>query len=100
MDQPLSPIEATERIRDIARFGTVTLSSHCWRDSMRKRGFDFQDLLRVLITGGVHEHPDLDPVTSEYKYKVEGYTLDDDNDAVTVITVILSHRELKAVTVF
>lgn len=50
-ERPLSPKDATQKIREIARLGTVRLSNHCRREIMTQRGFSINDVLTVLETG-------------------------------------------------
>jgi len=52
----------------------------------------------VLRGGTVREPPEQDLKTGDYKYRVEGYTLDDE-EVVRAVTVIVSHRELFVLTV-
>ena len=95
---PLGREEATRVIRDIVRYGTIKYSGHCLKDSMPKRGFTFNDVLALLLNGEVKKEPEFDEEYHQYKYKVEGTTLDDE-EAVAV-TVILDHRSICIVTVF
>lgn len=96
---PLDPADATRLIKNIARFGTVKVTKHCREDSMPDRGFQFQDLVAVLLNGEVKRSPEYDSDHDTYKYRVEGTAIDDDERAVA-ITVILSEHAVLVVTIF
>jgi hypothetical protein len=70
--EPLGPTDATETIRGIARFGTIKYSGHCLAESMPESNFSFQDLVAILLNGGVHEPPEYDELIGNFKYKVIG----------------------------
>jgi hypothetical protein len=93
----LTPEAAQQTIRDIAKFGFVTPSSHCFYDSMGNRNYSTQDLEFILKNGKVKKEPKWNHKHSDWKYEVEGKSID--GDKALVITVILSHRELFAVTI-
>jgi hypothetical protein len=96
--EPLSPAQATKLIREIVRFGTVGLTGHCRKESMPHRGITFQDLLAVLANGEVREAPVFHAEHQQFRYRVEGTTIDDE-EAIAV-TVIMDHRSLLVITVF
>ena len=93
----LTPKEAQETIRGIAKVGSIIPSKHCFYDSMGKRNYSTQDLEFVLKNGEVKKEPEWDNDHSNWKYEVEGKAIE--GDKAIVITVILSHRELRAVTI-
>jgi hypothetical protein len=96
--EPLSPVQATKLIRDIVRHGMVQLTSHCRKENMPKRGITFQDLLAVLQNGDVRELPTFIPEHQQFRYKVEGTTID--GDEAVAITVIIDHRSILVITVY
>lgn len=65
---------------------------------MVERRFSFQDLVSVLLNGDVKGQPEYDEKHRQYKYRVEGITID--GDAAAAITVIVSTRSLLVVTIF
>ncbi len=97
MAKQLTPSEATKRIREIVRFGDVRTTEHC-RIRMVERRFSFQDLVSVLLNGDVKSQPEYDQKHDQFKYRVEGNTID--GDSAAAITVIVSARTLLVVTIF
>lgn len=97
--EPLAPEKATELINNIAAYADciIDLTGHCQR-KMLERGFDFQDILLILSNGKANSPPEYDKNHKQYKYKVEGSTLDGD-DAV-IVTIILDSRTLRVVTIY
>ena len=95
----LAPEKATELINKITTYADciVDLTGHC-REKMLERGFDFQDILLILSNGTVNSPPEYDKNHEQYKYQVEGSTLDGD-DAV-IVTIILDSRTLRVVTIY
>ena len=93
----LTPKEAQETIRDIAKLGSIIPSKHCFHDSMDARNYSTQDLEFILKKGEVRKDPIWDNDHDNWKYEVEGKAIE--GDKALVITVILSHRELFAVTI-
>jgi len=71
--------EAQSKIREIAKLGSVIWTDHFSQE------------------GTVKEPPEYDEDYRNWKYKVEGKTID--GDIAIVITVILSYRELLAITI-
>jgi hypothetical protein len=96
--EPLDPSAATEMIRGIARFGAIRHSWHCRQQSMPDSDFSYQDLVAILLNGEVHEPPEYDETTCQYRYKMKGETID--GDTATIILVIVDHRSLVVITVF
>lgn len=93
----LTPSEAQEKIRGIAKFGSIIPTFHINSESCPDRNYDLQDVEEVLKNGIVNEQPEFDDKYENWKYKVEGKAID--GDEAIVITVILSHRELLAITI-
>lgn len=99
VDKVLSSQKAMEKIREIAKYGSVVPTPHCRKDSMPKRGFTIQDIIAILLNGEITIPPEFDSEFGNYKYRVEGYPVDEDEKAVA-ITVIIDHRSALIVTVF
>ncbi len=93
----LSPQVAQDKIREIATFGNIITTFHCSFDSMDERNYSIHDVEIVLRKGTVKEPPEYDDDHGQWKYKVEGKTID--GDKAVVVTVILSHHELLAITI-
>lgn len=97
MSEQLAPADATKLIREIVRFGDVQTTGHC-RKRMVERQFSFQDLLSVLLNGAVKDQPEYDEAHDQFKYRVEGSTID--GDSAVAVTVIVSTRSVLVVTIF
>ncbi len=65
---------------------------------MIERRFSFQDLVSVLLNGDVKGQAEYDQKHDQFKYRVEGNTVD--GDSAAAITVIVSTRALLVVTIF
>jgi hypothetical protein len=63
-----------------------------------KGGSVFMNLVSVLLNGDVKSQPEYDEKHEQYKYRVEGNTID--GDSAAAITVIVSTRSLLVVTIF
>ncbi len=92
----LTPEEAQQEIRGIAKLGWITPRPHCWK-RMNKRGFNIQDLEYLLSKCTVTDPPEFDKEFDDWKYRAKGYVID--GDRATVITIIVSHRELCCITI-
>lgn len=97
MGEPLSSSEAIKRIREIANLGDVRTTGHC-RARMAERGFGFQDLLSILLNGEIKSQPEYDEKHDQFKYRVDGSTID--GDSAVAVTVIVSARAVLVVTIF
>lgn len=97
MTEQLNPSEATTLIREIVQFGAIQTTVHC-RMRMMERVFYFQDLRSVLQNGEVKSQPEYDEKHDQYKYRVEGNTID--GDSAIAVTIIMSTRSLLVVTIF
>lgn len=97
-DKPLTPAEATRAIRGIARIGEIIESGHCRDESMPERSFEYQDLVAVLLNGEVKDPPKPDEKTGDHRYEVIGETIE--GDSAIAVTIILSHRAIKIVTIY
>jgi len=97
LDEPFSLSKAIKCIREIANFGDVRTTAHC-RKRMVERGFSFQDLLSILLNGEIRREPEYDPNHDQYKYRVDGNTID--GDEAVAITVIVSVHAVLVVSIF
>jgi len=92
----ITPRKAQQEIRGIAKWGSITLKSHCW-ERMDERGFDIQDLEYLLSYCTVTDPPEYDEEHDDWKYRAKGQVID--GDRAIVITIIVSHRELCCITI-
>lgn len=97
LHDPFDLESVAELIREVAKFGTVSLTKHC-RQKMAVRNITFPDLMSVLQTGEIEEPPERGCGPSQFKYKVKGSTIDE--DTAVAITLIIDHKSLLIVTVF
>jgi len=88
---PFKPDEAKRKIVQILREGSTVFSEHLNRDIVRnRRGVSHQDVLYVLQTGEIIAEPEWDETHENWKYKVEGIDLE--NDELRAITIIIEER--------
>lgn len=92
----LSAKQAERKINEIARFGFITPTDHL-TDRMQERDYDSQDLEQILSFGKVKKPPEYDKEHSQWKYKVEGNTIE--GEKATVVVAILSHNEIVGITI-
>ena len=92
----LSLEDAKEKILLKLNEGKFELSFHCRYESMPKRNIDETDILNVLETGEIRREPEWSEEYQNWKYRVDGLDLDDDE--LTVITVILD--DILVITAF
>ena len=95
----LTPNKATELINKITSYAdsTIELTNHC-RERLLEKNFVFQDLLLVLSNGNVKSPAEYDKKHQNYKYKVEGSTIDVDK-AIAILN-ILDSRTLRVITIY
>lgn len=70
--QCLSSQEAEDLIRYCLEDGEIIPGRH-FRDELVQEGLAFEDALTVLRTGRIHDPPEPDIKTGEWKYRVEGH---------------------------
>ena len=88
---PLSVEAAIHRIGLILRDGETIFSEHVRRDvASGRHGASFQDILHVLQNGEILKPPEWDEKHENWKYKVEGIDLEEEE--LRVITVIVEER--------
>lgn len=99
LPQPFSNTEAKEKILLILSDGFVKPTFHCRKDSMVKRNIEIDDILEALQNGEIRHNPEWDEEHQNWKYKVCGRDVEEDE--LTVITVILeANLTLLIVTVW
>jgi hypothetical protein len=82
---PLSKDEAKSKIELIIDQGIVKLSVHCQRDSMPAQGISIYDIYHALKTGFITKEPEGDAVHQQWKYRVEGMDLSQQELASIVV---------------
>lgn len=75
--------DALKLIRGNLSNGDTNPTNH-FKDRLKERKVTMQDVLHIFKTGKIIDPPDLDIKTGEWKYKVEGATLDEKTIAVIV----------------
>ena len=89
--------KAERLIRRIVEKGLITPTDHFY-EMMRKRNYDFQDVVLVLSKGKVKGPPEYDRSFNNWKYRIEGYAVG--GDKTVVVAAIMSHNELVCITIF
>jgi len=89
--------EAQALIREIARTGSVVPTYHAKYGHI-ERNYDSQDIEHILRNGVVTREPEYDQKHQDWKYRVEGNTID--GDLAVAITVIVNQYEVSVITVF
>lgn len=89
--EPLSADEAKKRIGLTLRDGETIFSDHVRRDvASGRHGTTFQDIIHVLQNGEIIQQPVWDDAHGNWKYKVEGADLEDEE--LRVITIIIEEQ--------
>ena len=89
--------EAERKIREIVKYGSITLSNHCKYERLKNRNYDIHDINLVLSKGKVLEPPEWDSEFNNWKYKIEGNSVE--GDKTVVIVAFINHRELLCITI-
>lgn len=89
--EPFAPDAAKRKIVQILHEGTTVFSEHLLRDIERnRRGVTHQDVLHILQTGEIISAPVWDDEGRNWKYKVEGLDLEDEE--LRAITIIIEEQ--------
>ena len=96
VQKPLSPTDATNKIREIAMdSGNVAITDHTI-ERMQERDFSMRDLLELLRNGYVDDEPEYNAETQEYKYKIARVV---DTRTAAAITIIINNEKLLVITI-
>jgi hypothetical protein len=88
---PYKRDEAKRKIVQILREGSTVFSEHLIRDIQRnRRGVSQQDVLHVLQTGEIIADAVWDEAHDNWKYRVEGLDLEDEE--LRAITIIIDEQ--------
>lgn len=96
---PLNNQEAKAKIELIIDQGIVKLSIHCQRDSMPKRGLSIYDIYHALKTGAITKEPEWDATHQQWKYRVDGLDLSQE-ELAAIVVIFDRNLTLLVVTVF
>lgn len=96
-EKPLEPLEATNKIREIAQDSAHIAVTNHTIERMEERGFTMRDLLELLRNGYVDDEPEYNADKQEYKYKITKSV--DSVRTAAAITVIVSDKKLLVVTI-
>ena len=89
--EPYALDEAKRKIVQILREGSTVFSEHLLKDIARnRRGVTHQDVLHVLQTGEIITAPVWDDEHRNWKYKVEGIDLEEEE--LRAITIIIDEQ--------
>lgn len=94
----LTILDAQNKIREIAKYGDIIPTYHYHDKGKNLRDYSLQDVRNILKNAQISEQPIFDTKYNNWKCRVEGQSIDGDD--TVVITAIISHREVVAVTVF
>lgn len=84
--------EALRKIRQILRDGDTIFSQHLMDDiNTGRHGVSHQDVLHVLQSGEIISEPEWAEDHHNWKYKVEGTDLEDEEE-LRAITIIIEER--------
>lgn len=84
--------EAKRKIRQILREGDTLFSDHLLKDiASGRHGVSHQDVLFVLQSGEIISPPEWDDTHRNWKYKVEGTDLEEEEE-LRAITIIIEER--------
>jgi Domain of unknown function (DUF4258) len=89
--------KAQQIIRNISKTGFVATSRHC-RERMLERNVIMDDILNVLLWGNVNDLEE-NQDSGEWKCKVEGMDLDDD-ELTLIVAFDVSDQSVLCVTVY
>lgn len=86
-----TPDEAIRKIRQILREGETAFSRHLLDDiGSGRHGVTHQDVIHVLCSGEIISPPEWDKNHRNWKYKVEGTDLEEEE--LRAITIIIEER--------
>lgn len=93
--------EAKRKIRQILREGDTILSDHLLRDiASGRHGVSHQDVLFVLQSGEIISSPEWDDTYRNWKYKVEGTDLEEEEELRAITIIIEEQFSIFIVTAF
>jgi hypothetical protein len=95
-DEELSEEEVLDLIQYIMEHGLTIFTSHAF-ERMAERDFTEQDVSNILETGSLASQ-EFDDRNRNWKYKVQGKTIDD--GTAIVVTAVINHRKQLILTVF
>ena len=95
-ERPLTPVEATNKIREIARNSENVMVTTHTIERMEERDFSMRDLLELLRNGYVDEDAQYNAEKQEYKYKIARVV---DTRTAAAITVIIDDQKVLVITI-
>ena len=93
----LSETEAMTVIRNHLKKGNVLIGKH-FRDQLDARRITMQDVVHALTGGVIRKPPERDVTTGQWKYAVDGLSVDD--EPLTIVVAIIDEYSSYFVTVF
>ncbi len=95
-NQELSAEEVRDLVSYIMEYGHTVYTNHAY-EQMECRNFTEQDVSNILETGQLVSQ-EFDESMRNWKYKLQGETIDD--GSAIVVTAVVNHRRQLIVTVF
>jgi hypothetical protein len=82
---------ALNAIKNNLQSGFVVPTNH-FKDQLKVRHISMQDVLNALKHGRINDPPKLDKETNQFKYRVEGPSID--GEQVTVVLVLEDDKNI------
>ena len=93
----LSNKEALRTIQNIVEYGYVDASAIHFQERLEQECCNYNDLLCILSQGRIKLPPEYDSQHKNWKYAVEGRTIQGDN--ATIWVAVVSKNKLKCITI-
>lgn len=93
----LSRNDALKAIRGHLNDGFMALTVH-FRDMMKKRRYSMLDVTHAIKNGVIYTEPEKDVRTGEWKYKIEGQSVD--GEPLTVVVSIAKGNVSNCITLY
>lgn len=97
----LSRPQALRKIKSIVGGNGKVVPRKHLKKRLKERRLTMQDVLYVLKSGAIYDEPELDIRTNNWKYKVEGITIDEKpikvpvviiGDSIFLLTVLIGRK--------
>jgi hypothetical protein len=97
MEKPLPLIDALQLIRQHFNDGNIISTKH-FRERLKDRNISIQDVTEIVKSGTIKKDPEKDLITSEWKYRIEGKSID--GIETVIIISIQDKKTSKLITTF
>lgn len=83
MEKPLPSDDALDLIRKHFNDGNIIPTKH-FKNQIKKRNISMQDVILVVKNGTIKRKAEKDLITSSWKYRVEGQSIDGEDTAIII----------------